>query len=88
MSPPAPYCRPGLTHPRSPVPHDTAASDFPNLCALRYGDDLKRKRTTQYHEVMEAATYKWLGVFSRIVVIIALASATRLNRPCAFLGSW
>ncbi len=31
-----------------------------------------RKVATQYHEVMGGHTYKWLGVFPRIVIIIAL----------------
>ena len=31
-----------------------------------------RKIATQYHEVMGNFTYKWLGRFSRLVIIIAL----------------
>ena len=31
-----------------------------------------RKIATQYHEVMGDVTYKWLGRFSRLVIIIAL----------------
>ena len=31
-----------------------------------------RKVATQYHEVMGNITYRWLGRFSRLVIIIAL----------------
>lgn len=31
-----------------------------------------RKIATQYHEVMGGFSYKWLGRFSRLVIIIAL----------------
>eukprot|EP00887_Chlorella_sp_A99_P002750 scaffold6.g2750.t1 len=37
-----------------------------------YNKSKQRNITSQYHEVMEAATYRWVGVFSRIVVVIAL----------------
>ncbi|KAI7843624.1 hypothetical protein COHA_002864 [Chlorella ohadii] len=37
-----------------------------------YNDEKKRSIANQYHEVMAAATNKWLGIFSRVVVIIAL----------------
>ena len=44
-----------------------------SFCFVRYTEkENTRKTANQYHEVMQDATYRWLGIFSRIVVIIAL----------------
>ncbi|KAL4441475.1 hypothetical protein ABPG77_001979 [Micractinium sp. CCAP 211/92] len=37
-----------------------------------YNYNNKRSIANQYHEVMESASYRWVGIFSRVVVIIAL----------------
>lgn len=50
---------------------------LPALSQIKLGDwydkeGRDRKVATQYHEVMGNITYKWLGRFSRLVIIIAL----------------
>ncbi|GAB4818758.1 hypothetical protein N2152v2_005804 [Parachlorella kessleri] len=37
-----------------------------------YDDNKRRRIANQYHEVMAASSYRWIGIFSRVVVIIAL----------------
>ena len=38
----------------------------------RYDENKRRRIANQYHEVMAASSYRWVAIFSRVVVIIAL----------------
>ena len=59
----------------------------PCASVCRYNDQNKRSIANQYHEVMASATNKYLGGFSRVVVIIALVSGSTAEqvreRPAA-----
>lgn len=76
-----------------PLQHASPGSQPTPACAsvCRYNDQNKRSIANQYHEVMASATNKYLGGFSRVVVIIALVSsncgraAAGLSKPRALL---
>ena len=69
--------------PPQAAPPPAAPTPSPR-CRLpgRYNEGTHRRSiANQYHEVMDAASYRWLGVFSRVVVIISLVDG-------AAGGSW